>query len=67
MTREESISFYKRHSRKLYNISFRIVQDSALAEEIMQDTFVRLAVKKPKFNGKSSFKTWLSNSFIVLS
>lgn len=41
MTREESISFYKRHSRKLYNISFRIVQDSALAEEIMQDTILK--------------------------
>ena len=25
----------------------------------MQDTFVTLAVKKPKFNEKCSFKTWL--------
>lgn len=29
------------------------------AEDCVQDTFIRLAVKKPKFNGKSSFKTWL--------
>ncbi len=29
------------------------------AEEIMEETFVRLAVKKPKFSGRSSFKTWL--------
>lgn len=36
-----------------------IVKNICAAEEIMQDTFVRLAVKKPKFNGKSSFKTWL--------
>ena len=36
-----------------------IVKNICVAEEIMQDTFVRLAVKKPKFNGKSSFKTWL--------
>ena len=29
------------------------------AEEIMEETFFRLAYKKPKFSGKSSFKTWL--------
>ena len=29
------------------------------AEEIMEETFVRLAVRKPKFSGRSSFKTWL--------
>lgn len=33
--------------------------DMGAAEELMEDTFVRLAVKKPRFNGKSSFKTWL--------
>lgn len=41
MTREESIAFYKEHSNRLYNISLRIVQDSALAEEIMQDTILK--------------------------
>ena len=33
--------------------------DISTAEDCVQDTFIRLAVKKPKFNGKSSFKTWL--------
>ena len=33
--------------------------DMVTAEELMEDTFVKLAVKKPKFSGKSSFKTWL--------
>ncbi|MBQ6179800.1 MAG: RNA polymerase sigma factor [Bacteroidales bacterium] len=41
MTREESIEFYKAYSRKLFNVSFRIVGDSALAEEIMQDTVLK--------------------------
>ncbi|MBP3854182.1 MAG: sigma-70 family RNA polymerase sigma factor [Ruminiclostridium sp.] len=36
-----------------------IVGDICLAEDIMQEVFVKLAVKKPKFGGKSSFKTWL--------
>ncbi|MBR5681696.1 MAG: RNA polymerase sigma factor [Ruminococcus sp.] len=33
--------------------------DIGSAEECMQDAFIKLAIKKPKFNGKSSFKTWL--------
>ena len=33
--------------------------DISSAEDCVQDTFIKLAVKKPKFNGKSSFKTWL--------
>ncbi len=36
-----------------------IVRNASETEEIVQDTFVKLAVKKPKFNGKCEFKTWL--------
>ena len=36
-----------------------IVNDMCLAEDIMQETFVKLAIKKPAFRGKCSFKTWL--------
>lgn len=36
-----------------------IVHDMHEAEDITEDTFVRLIVKKPAFSGKSSFKTWL--------
>ena len=36
-----------------------ILSDVSQTEEVIQDTFVKLAVRKPKFNGKSSFKTWL--------
>ncbi|MBP3854263.1 MAG: RNA polymerase sigma factor [Ruminiclostridium sp.] len=36
-----------------------IVKDICVAEEIMQETFIKLAVKRPKFSGRSSFATWL--------
>ncbi len=36
-----------------------IMNNICEAEEIMQETFVKLAVKKPKFDGKCAFKTWL--------
>ncbi len=29
------------------------------AEDLMEDTFFKLASKRPRFSGKSSFKTWL--------
>lgn len=35
------------------------VKNIYVAEEIMEETFFKLAVKKPKFNERSSFKTWL--------
>lgn len=36
-----------------------ITGSMSLAEEYMEDTFFKLSVKKPKFSGKCSFKTWL--------
>jgi RNA polymerase sigma-70 factor (ECF subfamily) len=36
-----------------------IVGNILTAEELTEDTFVLLGTKKPKFKGKSSFKTWL--------
>lgn len=35
------------------------VQDIHLAEDLAEDTFLELMLKRPKFSGKSSFKTWL--------
>jgi RNA polymerase sigma-70 factor (ECF subfamily) len=36
-----------------------IVGNIHTAEEIAEDTFVRLGTKKPRYSGKSKFKTWL--------
>ncbi len=30
-----------------------------VAEDLMEETFVKLAIKRPRFSGKSTFKTWL--------
>ena len=35
------------------------VNNINIAEELTEDTFFRLMVKKPRFSGKSSFKSWL--------
>lgn len=36
-----------------------IVGNLSAAEELAEDTFVKLGVKRPHFSGKSSFRTWL--------
>ena len=38
---------------------YSFVTDLHIAEELAEDVFVLLGTKKPKDNGKSSFKTWL--------
>ena len=35
------------------------VRNLSIAEDLAEDTFVKLGIKKPYFSGKSSFKTWL--------
>lgn len=35
------------------------VKNLSVAEELAEDTFVKIGVGKPKFSAKSSFKTWL--------
>lgn len=34
-------------------------QNIFTAEDLAEDTFVKIITKKPRFSGKSSFKTWL--------
>ena len=41
----------------LYLNSF--VQNIHLAEDLTEDTFVKLIARRPRFYGKSTFKTWL--------
>ncbi|MCH5205177.1 MAG: RNA polymerase sigma factor [Oscillospiraceae bacterium] len=37
----------------------KFVNSFCVAEELTEDTFFRLITKKPKFSGKSSFRSWL--------
>ena len=37
----------------------KYIHSLSSAEDCVQETFIRLAIKKPKFRGHSTFKTWL--------
>lgn len=64
MTREESITFYKAHARRLFNISRRIVGDSGEAEEIMQDTILKFISSDIAPKDPTRTAAWLARTCI---
>lgn len=47
-----------RHQRALLRLAMRIVKDLELAEDIVQESFIKAYLKIDKFEGRSSFKSW---------
>lgn len=43
----------------LQNYIYSVVGNYAVAEDLTEDTFVKLLLKKPKNKGGATFKTWL--------
>ncbi len=48
-----------RFRNPLYNFIFRIIGDSAFAEDILQETFVRLWLNKDSYREIARFSTWI--------
>ncbi|HUG40938.1 MAG TPA: sigma-70 family RNA polymerase sigma factor [Longimicrobiales bacterium] len=48
-----------RHSRAVYELAYRVLGDSDLAEDAAQDAFVRALRALKGFRGDASFRTWL--------
>jgi RNA polymerase sigma-70 factor, ECF subfamily len=48
-----------RHQRALLRLSLRFTREPALAEDIVQDSFIKAYQKIHLFEGRSSFKSWL--------
>ena len=49
---------YKAASDFVYNVAFRITRNSADAEEVTQDVFMKIYHNLKNFNFHSAFKTW---------
>jgi RNA polymerase sigma-70 factor (ECF subfamily) len=54
----------RRHNRKLYRAARAISGDSAEAEDIVQETWVRAYAHLPSFRRESAFSTWLRRILI---
>ena len=52
-------SLVDRHMRQAYNIAYGVVNDHEEAEDIAQESFVRIYRSMKSFRGESRFSTWL--------
>ncbi len=50
---------YKRHRQPLFNFICRLLQDAALAEDVFQETYMRVLENADRFKPRSKFSTWL--------
>jgi RNA polymerase sigma-70 factor (ECF subfamily) len=47
------------HQDFVYDLALRVLRDSAEAEDVAQEAFVRAWLGLPNFRGRSQFRTWL--------
>ncbi|HTS16075.1 MAG TPA: RNA polymerase sigma factor [Verrucomicrobiae bacterium] len=52
-------ALYEQYSRYVYYLALRMVGDSALAEDITHDVFLKAYHSLDRFRGHSSLRTWL--------
>ena len=64
MTRQEITQFYGEHHRRLYNIAWRILQDSDDAEEVMQDTILKFVSEERDIASDAQVSAWLARTCI---
>jgi len=55
---------YKQHGSALYGFARNLVQRDGVAEDIVQEAWLRAVRRLPSFDGRSSLRTWLMG-FVV--
>src|SRR5271169_6470561 len=55
------VALVGRHNHALYYVARSFVPSDAIAEEVVQDTWMAVVRGLSKFEGRSSIKTWLVN------
>lgn len=58
------LEVYNRYEKAMYNVAFRIVKDTAEAEDVMQESFLTAFNKLQMFKGDASFGSWLKRIVI---
>ena len=61
------LEVYNRYYKAMYNTALRIVNDSAEAEDVMQDAFLSAFTKLDTFNGDATFGSWLKRIVVNTS
>lgn len=55
----EFTQLYEAHSRAVYYLALRLLGDSARAEDVTHDVFMKAFRKMDQFRGGASWRTWL--------
>ena len=58
------LEVYNRYQQAMFNVSHRIVKDTAEAEDIMQESFITAFSKIDSFKGDATFGSWLKRIVI---
>lgn len=58
------LSVYNKYYKAMFNVSFRIVNNHELAEDIMQESFLNAFDKLDSFSGNVTFGAWLKRIVI---
>lgn len=53
------LEVYNRYNKAMYNVALRIVKDTALAEDCMQEGFIAAFDKLDTFKAEAAFGAWL--------
>ncbi|QXP52274.1 RNA polymerase sigma factor [Cellulophaga sp. HaHa_2_1] len=53
------LEVYNRYYKAMFNTAVRIVKDSAIAEDVMQESFLSAFTKLDSFKGEVAFGAWL--------
>ena len=61
------LEIYNKYYKAMYNTALRIVKDTAEAEDVMQEAFIKAFSKLDTFQGKSTFGAWLKKITVNLS
>jgi len=61
------MEIYNKYYKAMYNTALRIVNDTAEAEDLMQEAFIKAFSKIDTFQGKSTFGAWLKKITVNLS
>jgi len=57
--REAYYELYKRYSRSMYNVAYRIVHDEEEAEDVLQEGFISAFKNLGHYRGDATFGAWL--------
>ena len=57
--REAHYSLYKRYSKAMYNVGYRITRNDAEAEDVLQEAFINAFRNLDSYRGDATFGAWL--------